>query len=439
MKMPRFNSISISGYHMQEAGASADLELAYTLADGVDYIRSGLAAGLKIDDFAPRLSFFFGIGMNMFTEIAKLRAARLLWARLVAPFAPRSDKSLALRTHCQTSGMVARGAGSVQQRQSAPWSRRWRRRRAARSRSTPTLSTKRWRCRPTSPPASPATPRLMLQIEGGTTRTIDPWGGSYFRRTSDRRSRGTCLGPYRGGRAARRDDPKAIEAGVPKARIEEAAAETQARIDAGRQAVIGVNRYPPGGGGAARRAEASTMSVVRAAQVAKLERLRAERDGSPRSTALSKALTGAASSGDGNLLDLAVCGRAGQGDGRRNLGRAGKGVGSSQGERSRFRSRASIAVPRATTMAATRAIMRVARPDGSLRRGSRREAAHPRREGRAGRTRPRPEGHRLGLLGSRFRRPGRSLCSRRRDEVAEQALAEKACTSSASRRSRPGT
>ena len=301
-KMPRFNSISISGYHMQEAGASADLELAYTLADGVDYIRAGLAAGLKIDDFAPRLSFFFGIGMNMFMEIAKLRAARLLWARLVAPFGPHSDKSLALRTHCQTSGwsLAAQDPFNNVVRTMVEAM-------AATQGGTQSLHTNALDealALPTDFSARIArNTQLMLQIESGTTRTIDPWGGSYFveRLTADLAARASAhiAEVERLGGMTR-----AIEAGVPKARIEEAAAETQARIDAGRQAVIGVNRYRP-----AAEAPLDVLSidnaVVRAAQVEKLERLRAERDGAAVEGAL-QALTGAASSGDGNLLDLAV-------------------------------------------------------------------------------------------------------------------------------------
>ena len=279
-KMPRFNSISISGYHMQEAGASADLELAYTLADGVDYIRAGLAAGLKIDDFAPRLSFFFGIGMNMFMEIAKLRAARLLWARLVAPFGPHSDKSLALRTHCQTSGwsLAAQDPFNNVVRTMVEAM-------AATQGGTQSLHTNALDealALPTDFSARIArNTQLMLQIESGTTRTIDPWGGSYFveRLTADLAARASAhiAEVERLGGMTR-----AIEAGVPKARIEEAAAETQARIDAGRQSVIGVNRLPPHGRGATRRAQASTTPTVRAAQIAKLERLRAERDGTGR-------------------------------------------------------------------------------------------------------------------------------------------------------------
>ena len=301
-RMPRFNSISISGYHMQEAGASADLELAYTLADGIEYIRAGLAAGLKIDDFAPRLSFFFGVGMNMFTEIAKLRAARRLWARLVARFSPRSDRSLALRTHCQTSGwsLAAQDPFNNVVRTMVEAM-------AATQGGTQSLHTNALDealALPTDFSARIArNTQLVLQLESGATRTIDPWGGSYFveRLTADLADRALShideierLGGM----------TKAIEAGVPKARIEQTAAETQARIDAGTQAVIGVNRYRP-----AREAALDVLKIdnaaVRAAQIAKLDRLRAERDGGEVRAALA-ARAGAASSGSGNLLDLAV-------------------------------------------------------------------------------------------------------------------------------------
>ncbi len=241
--MPRFNSISISGYHMQEAGATADLELAYTLADGVAYIRAGLAAGLDIDVFAPRLSFFFGIGMNMFMEIAKLRAARLLWTRLVRQFAPQSDKSLALRTHCQTSGwsLTAQDVFNNVTRTMVEAL-------AATAGGTQSLHTNALDealALPTDFSARIArNTQLVLQAESGITRTIDPWGGSFYveRLTADLAARAWSHieeVERSGGMAA------AIEAGLPKARIEEAAARTQARIDAGLQTVVGVNRYRP--------------------------------------------------------------------------------------------------------------------------------------------------------------------------------------------------
>ena len=221
-EMPKFNSISISGYHMQEAGATADLELGYTLADGVEYIRAGLDAGLTIDAFAPRLSFFWAIGMNFFMEVAKLRAARLLWAKLVKQFDPTSDKSLSLRTHCQTSGwsLTAQDATTTS---CARASRRWRRRRGTPSRCTPTRSTRRSPCRPTSRRASPATPSCSCNKSRATTRVIDPWGGSYYveRLTADLAAR--AWDHIQEVEEAGGMTP-AIEAGIPKLRIEEAAA-----------------------------------------------------------------------------------------------------------------------------------------------------------------------------------------------------------------------
>ncbi|MGI3899081.1 MAG: methylmalonyl-CoA mutase [Janthinobacterium lividum] len=300
--MPRFNSISISGYHMQEAGATADLELAYTLADGIDYIRAGLAAGLAIDDFAPRLSFFFAIGMNFFTEVAKLRAARLLWSRLVGQFAPKSDKSLALRTHCQTSGwsLTAQDVGNNVIRTTIEAM-------AATQGGTQSLHTNALDealALPTDASARIArNTQLVLQRESGTTRVIDPWGGSFFveRLTADLAARAwqhITEVEAMGGMA------RAIEAGLPKRRIEEAAAETQARIDAGLQVVVGVNRYRP-----TTEPPLDVLKVdnaaVRDAQLAKLERLRAERDGDAVAAALG-GLTGAAREGSGNLLALAV-------------------------------------------------------------------------------------------------------------------------------------
>ena len=301
-RMPRFNSISISGYHMQEAGATADLELAYTLADGLDYIRAGLAAGLKIDDFAPRLSFFFAIGMNFFTEVAKLRAARLLWARLVAQFGPTSDKSLALRTHCQTSGwsLTAQDVFNNVTRTMVEAM-------AATQGGTQSLHTNALDealALPTDFSARIArNTQLVLQKESGTTRVIDPWGGSFFveRLTADLADKAWAhieeVERF-GGMA------KAIEAGLPKARIEEAAARTQARIDSDQQAVVGVNRFRP-------EAEPPLdvlridNSAVRGAQLAKLERLKADRDAAAVAATVA-ALTAAARDGSKNLLALAV-------------------------------------------------------------------------------------------------------------------------------------
>ncbi|HEY0904953.1 MAG TPA: methylmalonyl-CoA mutase [Marmoricola sp.] len=307
-KMPRFNSISISGYHMQEAGATNDLELAYTLADGVEYIRAGLDAGLDIDAFAPRLSFFWAIGMNFFMEVAKMRAARALWARLVAQFDPTNAKSLSLRTHSQTSGwsLTAQDVFNNVQRTCIEAM-------AATQGHTQSLHTNALDeaiALPTDFSARIArNTQLLLQQESGTTGIIDPWAGSYYveRLTHDLANRAWAHiqeAEAAGGMA------KAIEQGIPKMRIEEAAARTQARIDAGAQKVIGVNTY--------RLADEDTLEVLRVdnnevykQQLAKLERLRAERDQTQVERALD-ALTASAESGavhgslDGNLLALAV-------------------------------------------------------------------------------------------------------------------------------------
>jgi methylmalonyl-CoA mutase len=301
-KMPRFNSISISGYHMQEAGATQDLELAYTLADGVEYIRAGLAAGLTIDQFAPRLSFFWAIGMNFFMEVAKLRAARLLWANLVKQFEPKSEKSLPLRTHSQTSGwsLTAQDVFNNVTRTCIEAM-------AATQGHTQSLHTNALDealALPTDFSARIArNTQLFLQQESGTTRIIDPWGGSYYveRLTADLAARAYLHireVEALGGMA------KAIEAGIPKLRIEEAAAKTQARIDSGAQSVIGVNKF--------RANEETPVEVlkvdntaVRNAQLEKLKRLKAERDPTALAAAL-EALTSAAKTGTGNLLALAV-------------------------------------------------------------------------------------------------------------------------------------
>lgn len=300
--MPKFNSISISGYHMQEAGATADLELAYTLADGVEYIRAGIAAGLDVDAFAPRLSFFWAIGMNFFMEVAKLRAGRLLWAKLVSEFKPKTEKSLALRTHCQTSGwsLTAQDVYNNVTRTCVEAM-------AATQGHTQSLHTNAFDealALPTDFSARIArNTQLFLQMESGTTRIIDPWGGSDYveKLTHDLAER--ALTHIReveamGGMA------KAIEAGLPKRRIEEAAARTQARIDSGRQTVVGVNKFT-----LSQEEAVDVLKVdnadVRAQQIAKLERLKSERDPVAVSDAL-EALTEAAVSGEGNLLDLAV-------------------------------------------------------------------------------------------------------------------------------------
>jgi methylmalonyl-CoA mutase len=310
-KMPKFNSISISGYHIQEAGASADLELAYTLADGVEYLRAGIDAGMDVDTFAPRLSFFWAIGMNFFMEVAKLRAARLLWSRLVKQFDPKSDKSLSLRTHCQTSGwsLTAQDAFNNVIRTCVEAM-------AATQGHTQSLHTNALDealALPTDFSARIArNTQLVLQQESGTTRVIDPWGGSAYveKLTYDlaRRAWGHIQEVERAGGMA-----QAIDAGLPKLRIEEAAARTQARIDSGRQPVIGVNKYRPTDDDALDIRKVDN-SAVRAEQAEKLRRLRAERDQGATDAALA-ALTkaaGAAVNGsrgtglDQNLLALSI-------------------------------------------------------------------------------------------------------------------------------------
>jgi methylmalonyl-CoA mutase len=300
--MPKFNSISISGYHMQEAGATQDLELAYTLADGVEYIRAGLDAGLTIDQFAPRLSFFWAIGMNFFMEVAKLRAARLLWAKLVKGFGPKSDKSLPLRTHSQTSGwsLTAQDVFNNVIRTCVEAM-------AATQGHTQSLHTNALDealALPTDFSARIArNTQLFLQQESGTTRIIDPWGGSYYverltyelaRKAWAHIEEVEALGGM----------TRAIEAGIPKLKIEEAAARTQARIDSGHQKIIGVNAFRPSD-----EASIDLLKVenqrVRSSQIEKLRRLKADRHQVDVDAAL-EALSRCAQSGEGNLLDLAV-------------------------------------------------------------------------------------------------------------------------------------
>jgi methylmalonyl-CoA mutase len=307
-RMPKFNSISISGYHMQEAGATADLELAYTLADGVEYIRAGVEAGLPVDAFAPRLSFFWAIGMNFFMEVAKLRAARLLWAKLVKQFAPENAKSLSLRTHSQTSGwsLTAQDVYNNVIRTCVEAM-------AATQGHTQSLHTNALDealALPTDFSARIArNTQLLLQQESGTTRVIDPWGGSAFveRLTHDlaMKAWGHITEVENAGGMA-----KAIDAGIPKLRIEEAAARTQARIDSGRQPVIGVNKYRVDNDEQVEVLKVDNAGV-RAQQLDKLRRLREERDDDAVRSALH-ALTRAAeqksSGGDltDNLMALAI-------------------------------------------------------------------------------------------------------------------------------------
>ncbi|MBM9462298.1 methylmalonyl-CoA mutase [Aeromicrobium sp. YIM 150415] len=308
-KMPRFNSISISGYHIQEAGATNDLELAYTLADGVEYIRAGLDVGLDIDAFAPRLSFFWAIGMNFYMEIAKMRAARAIWAKLVGQFDPKNAKSLSLRTHSQTSGwsLTAQDVFNNVQRTAIEAM-------AATQGHTQSLHTNALDeaiALPTDFSARIArNTQLLLQQESGTTDIIDPWGGSYYveRLTHDLAARAWAHieeVEAAGGMA------KAIEEGIPKMRVEEAAARTQARIDSGQQAVIGVNTYRVPDDEPVEVLKVDNKSVLQQ-QLAKLDRLRAERSEDDVRRTL-EALTNSAERGagrdgslDGNLLALAV-------------------------------------------------------------------------------------------------------------------------------------
>jgi methylmalonyl-CoA mutase len=302
-KMPKFNSISISGYHMQEAGATADLELAYTLADGIEYVRAGVAAGLDIDSFAPRLSFFWAIGMNFFMEIAKMRAARVLWAKLIKDeFKPKDPRSLALRTHCQTSGwsLAAQDVFNNVVRTCVEAM-------AATQGHTQSLHTNALDealALPTDFSARIArNTQLMLQQESGTTRIIDPWGGSFYveRLTYDlagRAMKHIADVEKIGGMA------KAIEAGIPKRMIEQAATATQGRIDSRKQTIVGVNKYRPDS-----EAEIAILKVdnraVRRSQLDKLARLKAERNEEEVQSALD-ALTRYAETGTGNLLEGAV-------------------------------------------------------------------------------------------------------------------------------------
>ncbi|MBR1337825.1 methylmalonyl-CoA mutase, partial [Bradyrhizobium ottawaense] len=301
-KMPKYNSISISGYHMQEAGATQDLELAYTLADGVEYLRAGLAAGLDVDRFAPRLSFFWAIGMNFFMEVAKLRAARLLWAKLLKPFNPKDPRSLSLRTHSQTSGwsLTAQDVFNNVMRTTVEAM-------AATQGHTQSLHTNALDealALPTDFSARIArNTQLFLQQESGTTRIIDPWGGSYYVERLTRDLAAKAWGHIQeveelGGMA------KAIEAGLPKLRIEEASAKTQARIDAGKQAVIGVNKYKPTDEDKIEILKVDNTNVRRL-QIDKLTRLKSERNQNDVDAALA-AITRSAGEGNGNLLALAI-------------------------------------------------------------------------------------------------------------------------------------
>ena len=301
-EMPKFNAISVSGYHMQEAGATADIELAYTLADGLEYLRAGLAAGMNIDDFAPRISFFWAIGMNVFMEIAKMRAARLLWAKIVKQFKPQNEKSMALRTHSQTSGWSL-----TEQDPFNNVARTCLEAMAAAFGGTQSLHTNALDeaiALPTDFSARIArNTQLYLQHETGITRTVDPWAGSYLVETLTHELAHRAWTHIQeveelGGMA------KALETGLPKMRIEEAAARRQALIDSGQETIVGVNKY--------RLDQEDPIDIlevdntaVRQAQIARLAELRAGRDDAAVTKALN-ALTAAAESSEGNLLELAV-------------------------------------------------------------------------------------------------------------------------------------
>lgn len=301
--MPKFNSISISGYHMQEAGATADLELAYTLADGLEYLRTGIKAGLDIDDFAPRLSFFWAIGMNHFMEIAKMRAGRLLWAKIVNQFDPKNNKSLALRTHCQTSGWSL-----TEQDPFNNVARTCIEALAAALGHTQSLHTNALDeaiALPTDFSARIArNTQLILQEETNITKAVDPWGGSIYVENLTKELAESAWKLIQeieamGGMA------KALESGLPKLRIEEAAARKQAKIDVGKEVIVGVNRYQL-------EQEDSNFdllevdnSAVREAQIARLQKIRSERSETAVNEALER-ITKSCQSGKGNLLELAV-------------------------------------------------------------------------------------------------------------------------------------
>ena len=301
-KMPKFNSISVSGYHMQEAGATCDIELAYTLADGLEYLRTGINAGLDIDKFAPRISFFWAIGMNHFMEIAKMRAARMLWAKIVSGFNPKNKKSLALRTHCQTSGWSLTeqdpfnniGRTTIEALAAA----------LGHTQSLHTNALDEALALPTDFSAGIArNTQKYLQEETNICRAVDPWAGSYYVEslTNEIAHRAWELIEEiesLGGMA------KAIDSGIPKMRIEEAAARTQARIDSGLQTIVGTNRYRLEKEEPLEILEVDN-SAVRDAQVKRLQKLRAERNEEECMAAL-EAITRCAETGEGNLLELSV-------------------------------------------------------------------------------------------------------------------------------------
>ena len=397
--MPKFNSISVSGYHMQEAGATADLELAYTLADGLEYVRAGLAGGLAIDQFAPRISFFWAIGMNFFMEVAKMRAARMLWAKLVKPFNPGDERSLVLRTHCQTSGWSLTASDVFNN-----VARTCLEAMAATQGQTQSLHTNALDealALPTDFSARIArNTQLFLQREAGTCRVIDPWGGSCFveRLTLDlaRKAFEHIQEVERlGGMAA------AIAAGLPKLRIEEAAALTQARIEAGEQTVVGVNKYITGEDAGIDILKVDNSAVLKR-QIAKLERLRAERDPMAVERSLN-ALADIARTGRGNLLAGAV-------DAARHKATVGEITQALERVFGRHAAQASHVEGRLCQGAGGQFPTPRSRPrdDRRLSRGRGTEPENPGGKDRTGRPRPRPETHCFGVrryrLRNRYRR-----------------------------------
>ncbi len=397
-EMPKFNSISVSGYHMQEAGATQDLELAYTLADGVEYVRAGLKAGLTVDQFAPRVSFFWAIGMNYFMEIAKLRAARMLWAKLMKPFKPEDARSLSLRTHCQTSGWSL-AAQDVFNNVSRTMIEAM----AATQGQTQSLHTNALDealALPTDFSARIArNTQIVLQQEAGATRIVDPWGGSYYVERLTYELARKAWGHIEevealGGMA------KAIEAGIPKLRIEEAAAKTQARIDAGVQSVIGVNKYQP--------TDEAPIEVLRDRQFRRAR------------TSDRQAETAEGRARPGGLAGGARCADPRRRPRQRKSAGAGDRRGPRQGDRRRdfLGAGEGIRPSRGLDQGHHRGLQAGGRHDRrrrtgaycsrGLRGGGRPPAATVGRKDRPGRPRPRAEGDRVGLRRSRLRRRHRS-------------------------------
>jgi methylmalonyl-CoA mutase cobalamin-binding domain/chain len=406
--MPRFNTISISGYHIQEAGANAALELAYTLADGKEYIRTALGAGLHIDDFAPRLSFFWGISMNFYMEIAKMRAARMLWHEIVSEFKPENPKSCMLRTHCQTSGwsLTAQDPYNNVVRTTIEAM-------AAVFGGTQSLHTNALDEAIALPSEFAAriarNTQLILQEETGITRVVDPWGGSYFMETLTReiadKARELIAEIEDAGGMA-----KAIETGMPKLRIEEAAARKQARIDRGEDVIVGVNKYQPTHDDPVEVLEIDNRAV-REAQIARLERIRAERDDEAVREILG-AITACAGGAEGNLLELHRGGAPSCHRGR-DLRRHGGEV------RPLHRAGADCFRCLWRRLHGGRGLEDADAGYRALRRRARTPAAHARVQDGPGRPRPRREGGCHRVCRCRFRcRPVADVCHARRSGAA---------------------